>query len=243
MAFPKTLHTAESPYGRYRVVDMTYNGRAARVLFGTKDSPQSGAAKDDEPELLFDYNQRLLEMILSHQPKRLLIIGGGAFMLPTAAFYQFPKTVIDVVEIDPLLITIARDFFDLPDDPRLRIHAMDGAEFVAQSKDRYDMIIIDAFSGYTIPSVLIDENAAKHYTRHLKRSGVVAVNLISEYKPRHADLAHTLVDTFSKVYPEIALFPADPEYLSGVQQNLIFVAGRTVPSFDYLQSDALELLP
>lgn len=243
MALPKTLHTAESPFGRYKVVDMTYNGRPARVLFGNRDSPQSGAAKDDEPELLFDYNQRLLEMIMSHRPKRLLIIGGGAFMLPIAAFYQFPKTVIDVVEIDPLLIKIARDYFDLPDDPRLRVHAMDGADFVAQSKTRYDMIIIDAFSGYTIPSVLIDATAAKQYARHLKRSGVVAINLISEYKARHADLAHTLVETFSKTYQDTALFPADPEYLSGVQQNLLFVAGRMIPSFDYLQSDMLELLP
>lgn len=137
----KTIHTAESPYGRYRVVDMTYNGRPARMLFGNRASPQSGVAKDDEPELLFDYNQRFLEMIMSQQPKRILVIGGGAFMLPTAAFHQFPKLRIDVVEIDPLLVQIAQDFFDLPDDKRLRVHAMDGAEFIERSKERYDMII------------------------------------------------------------------------------------------------------
>lgn len=243
MAISKTIHTAESPYGHYKVVDMTYNGRPARLLFGNKASPQSGVAKDDSPDLLFDYNQRFLEMIMSHQPKRLLVIGGGAFMLPTAAFHQFPKLLIDVVEIDPMLVSIARDYFDLPDDKRMRIYTADGADFIAASKERYDMIIVDAFSGYTIPHALIDEIAAKQYARHLKRSGILAVNFISEYKPRHNDLAHELIQTFSGPFPEIALYAADPEYLSGEQQNLILAAAKRPLGFDYLQSEGIELLP
>ncbi len=243
MAIPKTIHSAESPFGRYRVVDMKYNGRPARVLFGNRSSPQSGVAMDENPDLLFSYNQRFMEMIMSLRPKRLLVIGGGAFMLPTAAFHQFPGLTIDVVEIDPLLVTIARDYFELPDDKRMRVHTMDGVEFIARSKERYDMIIIDAFSGFSIPADLISEPAARQYSRHLKRSGFVAINFISEYRARHSDLTHSLIENFSSMYPEIAVFPADPEYLSGEQQNLLLIASRKSLSFDYLQSDALEILP
>lgn len=243
MANSKTLYMGESPFGSYKVIDMVYNSRNARLLFGNRASPQSGVALDDDPRLLFDYNQRFLELIMSQKPKHLLVIGGGAFMLPTAAFHQFPALQIDVVEIDPLLVTLARDYFDLPDDKRLGVHVMDGAAFIESSKTRYDMIIIDAFSGFNVPPQLINETAIKQYKRHLKRNGTVAINFISEYKPRKRALAHRLVDGFSSIFPEVALYQADVEYISGEQQNLVLVAGKKLPSFDYLQSEELELLP
>jgi hypothetical protein len=65
MNFPTTLHKFQTPYGSYKVVDTIYNGRPARMLYGAKNSPQSGIAFDDSPELLFDYNQRFLEIALS----------------------------------------------------------------------------------------------------------------------------------------------------------------------------------
>lgn len=238
----KQLYAGESPYGRYKVVETTYNERPARVLFGSRGSPQSGVALDDEPELLFDYNQRFLEMIMSVNPSSVLVIGGGAFMLPIAAYERFPRLKIDVVEIDPLLVKISRDFFNLPDDKRLTVHVEDGAEFIRRSKKRYDMIIIDAFSGFTVPEQLIDKDSIKQYKRHLTRKGVFAINFISEYKKRRFRLAHKLVAAFGEVFPQVALYPADPAYLRGAEQNLLLTTSAHPVRFDYLHSDALELI-
>lgn len=238
----KLIYAGESPYGRYKIVDTTYNGRPARVLYGNRASPQSGVALDDTPELLFDYNQRFLEMVMSHNPSSILVIGGGAFMLPIAAFHQFPGLSIDVVEIDPLLVKLSRDFFDLPNDKRLRVHVEDGAEFVRNAEKRYDMIIIDAFSGYTIPAQLLDIDTIKQYKRHLSRKGVVAINFISEYKTRRYRLAHQLVESFGKVFPNVALYQADPEYPRGMEQNLLLSASAQPVRYDYLHSEELELI-
>ncbi len=245
MAVKKTkdvvLYTAKSSFGSYKVIDTLYNDRPARVLFGTKGSAQSGVAKDDQPELLFDYNQRFLEIIASTNPKRVLVIGGGAFMLPIAAFHRFPKLVLDVVEIDPLLVKISRDYFDLPNSKRLNVHIGDGAKFIAHTKKRYDLIIVDAFSGFTVPPEFIHKQAIALYQKRLKRNGVFAMNFISEYKPLRYRLAHELVDMFKKVFPHVSLYQADPHYFAGEEQNHLLVAARTEQHFSYLQSDAVEL--
>ena len=242
MLFNRTvLYSGESQYGKYKVVDTVYDGREARVLYGNQRSPQSGVAKDDKPELLFDYNQRFLEIIMSHQPKRLLVIGGGAFMLPIAAFHQFPDLLIDVVEIDPLLVKLSREYFDLPDDKRLSVHIEDGLHYVTRTKKKFDMIIIDAFSGYTIPHHLLEHTALTNYKKHLKKDGVIAMNFISEYKRSRPRLAHELVASFSEVFSHVSLYQADVHYYKGEEQNLILVAGTRPAHFEYLHSSELEL--
>ena len=242
MVFNRTvLYAGGSPYGSYKVVDTHYNGRPARVLYGNRSSPQSGVARDDNPELLFDYNQRFLEMIMSRQPKRLLVIGGGAFMLPIAAFHRFLRMQIDVVEIDPLLVKLSRDFFDLPNDKRLRVYVGDGAEYVTTTKARYDMIILDAFSGYTIPHHLVENETITRYKQRLTKDGIMAINFISEYKPTRYRLAHELVDSFWSVFSHLALCQADADYPRGEEQNLLLIAGNKPFQFDYLQARELEL--
>lgn len=230
-----------SDFGSYEVIDELYNDRPARVLYGDDATPQSGTALDEEPELLFNYNQRFLEIILSARPKRLLVIGGGGFMLPTAAFHRIPDLVTDVVEIDPLLVQIARDYFDLPDDKRLGVHVGDGANYVAGTKNTYDMIIVDAFSGTTIPPHLIEYTALQHYKNHLNENGIVALNFISPYQEGKSQLAHAIIGSFREVYSSVSLFQSDPEYPDGENQNYVLVAGEHTRDFDYLQSVELEL--
>ena len=233
------LYRGESPFGKYKVVDMTYNDRPARMLFGDQSSPQSGVATDDNPELLFDYNQRFMELIMSVQPKRLLVIGGGAFTLPTAVFYHSPRLQVDVVEIDELLVQLGHEYFGLPEDPRLRVFVDDGAAFLQAHRGRYDMIIVDAFSGLAIPQQLLDDTALMLYKKHLTRGGVVAVNVISEYTSKRYRLAHQLVDGFERYFKSVELFQADPEYEAGVDQNYLLVAGAKAPDVSYLQSEVV----
>lgn len=241
--FHKELFSGSSQYGNYRVVDMRYNGRKARLLYGDDNTPQSGVALDDNPELLFDYNQRFLEMVESTRPKKLLVIGGGVFMLPKAALERFKDMEIHVVEIDQLLVDLARKYFDLPQDSRMKIFVQDGKEFIQNSLHRYDMIILDAFTAFTVPEYLIDQAAAALYRSHLTEGGCIAINFISKFTGRGRWLAHAIVGAFEAVFPEMELYQADPDYYRDEEQNLLFVAANKEMRFDYLQShDVLEMM-
>lgn len=243
MVFNKhTLFSGKSAYGTYKVVDTIYEGRQARLLYGDKNTPQSGVALDDDGELLFDYNQRFLEMIESVRPKKVLVIGGGVLMLPVAVYDRFFDTQIDVVEIDPLLIDLAHKFFHVPVDERFRIFTGDGLEFLEQTNEQYDIIILDAFHGFTTPGHLLEYAAAQQYQRHLRKNGIVTINFISQFIGHRRYLAHELVMTFSELFPSIELYQADPHQAERDEQNLLLVASEKDIDFDYLQSRPVRRL-
>jgi spermidine synthase len=243
MAFRKKIvYAGFSKYSNYKVVDQMYNDRPSRVLYGVSRSPQSGVAFDDEPELLFHYNQRFLEIAESMRPKSILCIGGGAFTLPTTLFNRFPDVQIDVVEIDPLLPTIGYDYFDLPRDERLKIITMDGRTYVDGCKKKYDLIILDAFSGYDIPRPLLTKEAVQAYKKCLAANGLIAVNFISTYYSYKKFLTHEIMATFESVFSYVDLYQTDHENDKRSEQNLLLIAGEKLNSLDYLQASPIELL-
>lgn len=235
----KIIFEGAGEFGHYQIIDMVYEGRQARVLFSGDRTAQSGAAQDDNPELLFDYNQRFLEIAESIRPKSALIIGGGAFMLPKALLERSPNTQIDVVEIDPLLEELSRRYFDLPKSNRLTVHCQDGRKFIETTKNRYDFIVVDAFSEYTIPVSLLTKEAARTYREHLNENGMVAVNLIAAYHSRKPTLAHNLKASFKESFERVDIYPASTGLML-FKQNLVLTAYNSiVAGLDYLQSAAL----
>ena len=238
----RVLFDGSSEFSGYKVVETVYDGRQARLLYGGHNTPQSGLALDDKPGLLFDYNQRFLEIALSVRPTRGLIIGGGAFTLPKALLEHFTDIHIDTVEVDPLLPVLARRHFDLPDDERLHIIVGDGRDFIEHVQEAYDLIIIDAFSEFTIPRPLYTVGAVRQYARLLKPDSVLAMNFIAQYKGSKKTLAHELVATFRTVFKAVSLFPADHTYQTTSEQNMVLVAAHQVDiSLDYLHSATVEL--
>lgn len=234
----KLIYDGTSKHGRYRIVDRIYNDRPARLLLaGDKGSPQSGLALDDYPELLFDYNQRLFEVALSLNPSSILVIGGGAFTLPRALLKQLPASRIDAVEIDRLLPRLARKYFQLKRHPRLNIHTIDGRAYIDTCQDNYDLIIVDAFSEYDIPSSLLTTEAAAQYARLLTPGGTIAINIIARYRGVLPTLTHRLIASFTPHFQSIVIYPADPHDEQDDEQNLIFIASlSSEPNLDYLLS-------
>lgn len=237
------LYQAGSAFGRYRIIEMIYTGRPARLLFGEDASPQTGIALDESAELLFNYNQRFLEIAASLRPRRVLVIGGGAFSFPMALVERAPDLIVDVVEIDGLLPDLARRFFGLKKHPHLNIFIEDGRKYLEQTTQKYDLIVVDAFAGMDIPHQLISIEAARQYQNHLTPGGVMALNFISAYHVTKPQLAHHLQATFEEAFSSVELYPA--EYVGRLKQsdNIVMVASQDMmPNLDYLQSNSLAPL-
>jgi spermidine synthase len=237
------LWEGDTAYGHYQVVDATYDGRPARVLYsGEKQAAQSGVAKDDNPDLLFDYNQRLLELACNLLPKRILLIGGGVLTLPTALLKLLPHTSIDVVEIDQGLIELAQKFFDVPVNDRLAIFNTDGRTFLQEHRSRYDMIVIDAFTHTTIPRNVKTLQAFQAYYAHLQPRGVVAMNLISGYYGSGARVLQEVYAAAARTFDTVSLFLASRGYSLRLPQNFVLVAqnGQNLPIRKYVRHDAVK---
>jgi spermidine synthase len=232
------LYETDTSHNHYQVWDMNYDGRLARVLYsGKRQAAQSGIAYDGNSDLLFDYNQRLYELVSAVLPARLLLIGGGMFTLPTALLAALPSIKIDVIELDSGLDAIAEAFFDLKPNARLRIIHGDGREYLDSNMTPYDMILIDAFSHTTTPHSLTSNDAAAACRKNLRGNGIVAVNIISAYYGRGAKIISEQVNAYETSFDRVDIFPASHEYSLWLPQNLVLIAqiGKSRPVEEYVR--------
>lgn len=83
--------------------------------------------------------------------------------------------VFDVVEIDPVIPNVARDYFgSLKNDEKVFI--ADGRNFIRMIDRQYDFIVVDAANINYIPYHLYSRNFFLEATPRLAPDGIIAMN-------------------------------------------------------------------
>lgn len=237
-----TLVTVDTEYGHYEVTDTTYSDRPARVLYsGAHQAAQSGIAFDDKPELLFDYNERFMELCRGLLPKKILLLGGGACTLPKALLEEFPDIKLDIVELDGKLFEIAKEYFDFVPSPSTRLHISDAEEFLSKSKDTYDLILLDVFTHAAIPRSLQTAGVTQELAAHITSEGVVAMNIIAAYTGIHSQPLHLQTESFMRIFKSVELFPASYGQSLWLSQNFIMTASNKGSVANLMRYKSLEL--
>jgi len=128
----------------------------------------------------FIYHEMLAHVpILAHGlARRVLIIGGGdGGILREVARHRDIES-ITLVEVDGAVVEICREF--LPnhsagtfDDPRLKLVIDDGMHFLAETEERFDVIICDATDPVGPGEALFSENFFQACRRCLNEGGIL----------------------------------------------------------------------
>ena len=219
-----SIYEDSSDYGRYQVADVVYGGRRARLLYsGDGKAAQSGVPLDGG-DMLFEYNQRFLELVRGLRPRRLLLIGGGAFTLPQVLASEFPSLRQDVVERDRLLLAIAKQYFDFRQTPNIAVHITDGRQFLDAADNVYDLILVDAFDHAVVPAPLRTVEAVRAMRRALRTGGVVAMNCIAAYYGRRSAPLLDTAAAMREVFAAVSLYPAGTTQSLWLPQNFILTA-------------------
>lgn len=114
-------------------------------------------------------------------PWHIGIVGLGT---GTLAAYGRPGDSIEIYEINPLVLQLAHTQFTYLDDSAAKIDVALGdgrLSLESQSSRQFDMLVVDAFSGDSVPVHLLTVEAFKTYFRHLKPGGVLSVNITNRY--------------------------------------------------------------
>ncbi len=115
-------------------------------------------------------------------PWKIGIIGLGAGALIP---YGQAGDTIRIYEINPLVVDLAKTWFTyLKDTPaKVDIAMGDGRLTLEreQESQQFDLFVMDAFSGDSVPVHLITEEAFRTYFRHVKPGGILAVNVSNRY--------------------------------------------------------------
>ncbi|MBP1607850.1 MAG: putative lipoprotein [Acidobacteria bacterium] len=200
------IYEVKSQYQTIAVWDST-DGQRRQLLFdpnwnGT-DSIQSEMNKSNPNELVLDYTKHMIASVpLVDKPKRILIVGLGGASLQRYLHNLLPDTVIESAELDPVVLEIAREYFYFIQDDRQKVHIGDGREFMEKSQEKYDIIMLDAFSATSIPYRLSTQEFLQRVKERLSKGGIVCANLWSH----QADYPDML-KTYATVFPELHVLP------------------------------------
>lgn len=102
-------------------------------------------------------------------------LGGGR----TASYLveSFPQLSLEIAELDPEVIRLAKKYFGVKESERLKISAQDGRIFLTRSKASYDAVFLDAYRGPFVPFHLLTREYFEIIKKHLRPGGVVAQNV------------------------------------------------------------------
>lgn len=164
---------------------------------------------------MFTYMLHLLAQAYTPGLTNVLCIGLGVGIVPMQFANEGVR--VDVVEINPEVVQLARRYFDL-DPARLRITFGDGRYFVNRTRKQYDAIILDAFLGDSSPSHLMTREAFSEMRRALTPSGTLVINSFGDFGPGRDFLTASIYKTLAAVFTSVRI------HAEGLHGNTLFVA-------------------
>lgn len=197
-----------SPYHHIRVVDQG----GFRVL--SFDGSMETRMSLRNPLLgQFEYVDYFhLPWLWNDRMKNVLMIGLGGGSIQRGYTHYYPHVKVETVEIDPVVIQVASNYFGVKESARLKIHNADGRAHLRRSQAEYDAIIVDAYVknryGSFIPHHLATREFLQLASDHLTGEGVVAYNVIGSLQGWRADILGAVYKTMKSVFPEVYVFPA-----------------------------------
>lgn len=163
--------------------------------------------------------------------KDMLILGGGGGSSIRQFLHFAPQVNINAVEIDPKVVQVGKDYFHLPDDPRLKIYIEDGRTFLNRQQKKYDFIEVDIFAGGgNVPFYLATREYFQLIINRLNPSGIMALNIITNSGKK--TLAYHVGNTIASVFPSL--------YSLDLGNNMVFIATKDKSSLEALLSKLNE---
>ena len=156
---------------------------------------QSSMRLDRPDYLQVDYTRTMMGfLVLNPRPRTLAMIGLGGGSLVKFCHRHLRSVVITVVENNPGVIALRRDFSIPDDDARLAVLAEDGAAFIRTAAG-IEVLLVDGFDRTGQPAQLCSQAFYDDCFRALAPGGVLVVNLHADH-PDHGIFTSRIAQAF-----------------------------------------------
>jgi spermidine synthase len=227
----RTLHTEETEFQKLDMIETVEWGRML-VL----DGMVMTTIRDE-----FVYHEMISHVALNTHPnpKNVLVVGGGdgGAIREIIKHPSVEKAVL--AEIDGRVIEVSKQY--LPeiagalDDPRVDVRVIDGIKHIQESKDTYDIILVDSTEPVGPAVGLFARDFYQGIYEALKEDGIMVAQTESPFF--NADLIRRVYRDIATIYPIARLYTASiPTYPSGLWT---FTMGSK--KYDPLQVDESKL--
>lgn len=200
--FGSYLFADRSYFGNLQVIRSNSYGGSRMLLHGiTLHGFQSNAMMDNPPTGLnappLSYYTAVKELAetMSGNYARPIKIGMVGMGTGISAIYTSDDDTFDFYEIDPLVVKIATDnnYFSYINKSPAKVNIIQGDArlSLAKSNEKYDLLVLDAFTSDAIPTHLLTQEAFRIYQNRLADDGVMLVHISNRY----FDLSQSVAST------------------------------------------------
>lgn len=202
--------------------------RGHRIMW-FDDAPQSTMSLSNPIEGAFEYCDFFHVPVLLHPSmSRVLFVGLGGGSGPKQFLHDYPTIRADVVEIDPVVVDVAKQYFALPADPRLNVTIADGRNFLRRSQGGYGAIMMDAYAsgrgGIYLPYHLATKEFFEIAWSRLETGGCLVYNVVGQFGGQNDDTIQSVYATLMSVFKNAYSFSAL------TSMNIVFVAQKIEPA-------------
>ncbi|HLC93911.1 MAG TPA: hypothetical protein VJG85_02755 [Patescibacteria group bacterium] len=209
---PKVIFSAESPYSGK--VEVWQSGHTTKLVAdGTVQS-----INWDSPNARKMVFGQMVEILKEQEPNltSILILGLGGGTMQHLISKDFPEAHIVSVDIDQIIVDIAKTYFNVDQIPNHRIIVEDACRVIVEPKEHdlqpgtFDALVVDIYLGDKYPDLGKSGNFFAALKRMLAPEGLVIFNRI--YLESHQEEVDLFVESVG-------------EFFSNV--NSVTVAGKT----------------
>ncbi len=129
-----------------------FNGEVKLVRFVNEYRLDAGGLTQSGSVMVWIWSAAIKNLLpRSYSPRNILLLGLGG---GSALFWlrrRFPAARLVAVEIDPLMINLAKKYFHIDKIKNLEIITADAVKFIKDSSSHYDLILVDCYHGYQTP--------------------------------------------------------------------------------------------
>src|ERR1700761_2845779 len=159
----------------------------------------------DDRDMPVVYTRYMTEVLMyAKDVHSILEIGFGGGRTSWYLHKFLPDVPVTSVELDPTVLELAKKYFGIKEEPNFHVANRDGRLFLQESKDKYDIILIDAYRGPFVPFHLLTKEFYQIVKDHLADGGVVAQNV--EPSTMLFDAA---AKTINAVFPQLDFYMAE----------------------------------
>lgn len=170
---------------------------ASKSLHFTLGELQSRMLTQHHWWLDVDYTRTMMGfMLFQPAPARIGMIGLGGGSLAKFCYRQFPTSHMTVLEINPHVIALRREFQIPDDDARFAVIAIDGALYLRTGTPVFNVLLVDGFDHEGQPAALCSQRFYDDCFAALAADGVLVVNLHHDH-PDYPVLTDRIRRSFS----------------------------------------------
>jgi spermidine synthase len=211
-----------------------YGNLAVTQTGGTHSLFENGLIISSAPDLAAAEEAVHFALLQHPAPKSLLLVGGGLNGSLAQALQHPTLERIDYVELDPAILDLAQNYFaaewtPVRNDPRVRLHPVDGRLFLKTTRESFDVIILNLPDPETAQlNRFYTLEFFREVAARLAPTGVFSFQLraAEDYiSPELADFLRCIRKTLGEVFPEVTAIPGGTVHFFAAQRPGILATG------------------